>query len=241
MAFFGRRALRRFPDYETLPYEPISPPQDLLADRLLALLQARARRAGDADRRGRRVTRAARRRPSSSCRARCSVATGDRFDPTDMTKRLSEHGYLRVEQVAEPGEFAVRGAVLRRVPHRQRRARFASTCSTTRSRRCVRSTRRRSSRPAARTRSRFCRRASFRSTKRRSRRSASASASTFPSSRAAAPSIARSPTRSCRPASSTTCRCSFATTASLFDYLEDEHAVHRRGRRLRNARRARGS
>ena len=37
MAFFGRRALRRFPDYETLPYEPISPPQDLLADRLLAL------------------------------------------------------------------------------------------------------------------------------------------------------------------------------------------------------------
>src|SRR5262245_51502592 len=37
MAFFGHRALRRFPDYETLPYEPISPPQDLLADRLLAL------------------------------------------------------------------------------------------------------------------------------------------------------------------------------------------------------------
>ena len=28
-----------------------------------------------------------------------------------MTKRLSAHGYLRVEQVAEPGEFAVRGAV----------------------------------------------------------------------------------------------------------------------------------
>src|SRR5688572_16961512 len=37
MAFFGRRPTRRFPDYETLPYEPISPPQDLLADRLLAL------------------------------------------------------------------------------------------------------------------------------------------------------------------------------------------------------------
>ncbi len=28
-----------------------------------------------------------------------------------MTKRLSAHGYLRVEQVAEPGEFAVRGSV----------------------------------------------------------------------------------------------------------------------------------
>jgi len=36
MVFFGGRAVRRFPDYETLPYEPISPPQDLLADRLLA-------------------------------------------------------------------------------------------------------------------------------------------------------------------------------------------------------------
>ena len=29
-----------------------------------------------------------------------------------MIRRLTEHGYLRVEQVAEPGEFAVRGAVL---------------------------------------------------------------------------------------------------------------------------------
>ena len=44
MAFFGRRSLRRFPDYETLPYEPISPPQDLLADRLLRAQSARTRR-----------------------------------------------------------------------------------------------------------------------------------------------------------------------------------------------------
>ena len=29
-----------------------------------------------------------------------------------MIRTLTEHGYLRVEQVAEPGEFAVRGAVL---------------------------------------------------------------------------------------------------------------------------------
>jgi transcription-repair coupling factor (superfamily II helicase) len=29
--------LRRFPDYETLPYEPLSPPKDLLADRLATL------------------------------------------------------------------------------------------------------------------------------------------------------------------------------------------------------------
>jgi transcription-repair coupling factor (superfamily II helicase) len=28
LAFFGRRAARRIPDYETVPHEPISPPQD---------------------------------------------------------------------------------------------------------------------------------------------------------------------------------------------------------------------
>src|SRR5690606_29036215 len=38
IAFFaGGEAAQRFPDYETLPYEPISPPQALLAERLTAL------------------------------------------------------------------------------------------------------------------------------------------------------------------------------------------------------------
>ena len=37
--FFTERPTRRFPDYETLPYESISPPQDLLADRLLTLYE----------------------------------------------------------------------------------------------------------------------------------------------------------------------------------------------------------
>ena len=40
-----------------------------------------------------------------------AMLAGDKFEPTQMTKRLSAHGYLRVEQVSEPGEFAVRGAV----------------------------------------------------------------------------------------------------------------------------------
>ena len=38
LAFFAPDAsLSTFPDYETLPYEPISPPRDLLADRLATL------------------------------------------------------------------------------------------------------------------------------------------------------------------------------------------------------------
>jgi transcription-repair coupling factor (superfamily II helicase) len=110
MAFFGGGAVRRFPDYETLPYEPISPPQDLLADRLLALYRL-AR--GEPDtlivEAGALLGRLP--RPDFIVSRSLHLAKGDRFDPTAMTKRLSEHGYLRVEQVAEPGEFAVRGAV----------------------------------------------------------------------------------------------------------------------------------
>jgi transcription-repair coupling factor (superfamily II helicase) len=110
MAFFGRRALRRFPDYETLPYEPISPPQDLLADRLLALHRL-ARGAPET-----LIVEAgallARLPPPEFIVSRSlHLATGERFDPIEMTKRLTAHGYLRVEQVSEPGEFAVRGAV----------------------------------------------------------------------------------------------------------------------------------
>ena len=110
VAFFGRRSLRRFPDYETLPYEPISPPQDLLADRLVALNRL-AR--GDAEALILEAGALLERLPPPEFIVSRSLylAKGDKFDPTEMTKRLSAHGYLRVEQVAEPGEFAVRGAV----------------------------------------------------------------------------------------------------------------------------------
>jgi transcription-repair coupling factor (superfamily II helicase) len=110
MAFFGQRASRRFPDYETLPYEPISPPQDLLADRLLALNRlARGENETVILEAGALLERLP--PPEFIVSRSLYLAIGDRFDPTEMTKRLSEHGYLRVEQVAEPGEFAVRGAV----------------------------------------------------------------------------------------------------------------------------------
>ncbi|HVJ30263.1 MAG TPA: transcription-repair coupling factor, partial [Gammaproteobacteria bacterium] len=102
MAFFGPRALRRFPDYETLPYEPISPPQDLLADRLLALHRlARGEPETLVLEAGALLERLP--QPEFIVSRSLYLAKGDRFDPTEMTKRLSEHGYLRVEQVAEPG------------------------------------------------------------------------------------------------------------------------------------------
>jgi transcription-repair coupling factor (superfamily II helicase) len=111
LEFFGGRPARRFPDYETLPYEPISPPQDLLADRLLRLYQlARGETQTLVVEAGALLARLP---PPEFIVARSlSVAVGDALDHAAMIRRLTEHGYLRVEQVAEPGEFAVRGAVL---------------------------------------------------------------------------------------------------------------------------------
>src|SRR5262245_8146638 len=110
MSFFGPRVLRRFPDFGTLPDEPISPPQDLLADRLLALHRlARGEPETLVLEAGALLERLP--PPEFIVSRSLYLAKGDRFDPTAMTKRLSAHGYLRVEQVAEPGEFAVRGAV----------------------------------------------------------------------------------------------------------------------------------
>jgi len=110
MTFFGSRPVRRFPDYETLPYEPISPPQDLLADRLLCLYRlARGEPETLIVEAGALLTRLP--PPEFIVSRSLYLAKGDHFEHAAMIKRLTAHGYLRVEQVAEPGEFAVRGAV----------------------------------------------------------------------------------------------------------------------------------
>jgi transcription-repair coupling factor (superfamily II helicase) len=112
IAFFaGTHLTRPFPDYETLPYEPISPPKDLLADRLAALAELAA---------GRHVKLVVnaeallnRLPPPAFIAARSlQLAVGQRLDRLELTQRLVQHGYLRVEQVTEPGEFAVRGALI---------------------------------------------------------------------------------------------------------------------------------
>ncbi len=110
LMFFGRRGAHRFPDYETLPYEPISPPQDLLADRLRCLYRlARGERETLVVEAGALVARLP--PPDFIVSRSLHLEVGDAFEHSAMIKRLSAHGYLRMEQVAEPGEFAVRGAV----------------------------------------------------------------------------------------------------------------------------------
>ena len=112
IAFFGAGGdIHRFPDYETLPYEAISPPQDLLAERLLTLYQLARRELTtlivDAGALLNRLPP-----PEFIVGRSLFLEVGERLDRDELTRRLADHGYLRVEQVSEPGEFAVRGALL---------------------------------------------------------------------------------------------------------------------------------
>ncbi|MBN1239983.1 MAG: transcription-repair coupling factor [Gammaproteobacteria bacterium] len=111
--FFAGDATKtyHFPDYETLPYEPISPPQDLLAERLSGLNRlAQGERAVfivDAEALLNRLP------PPEFIRGRSlELTVGQVLDRDTLTRQLVDHGYMRVEQVSEPGELAVRGALL---------------------------------------------------------------------------------------------------------------------------------
>ena len=111
LEFFGTRPVRRFLDYETLPYEPISPPQDLLAHRLHCLYElARGEPLTLVVEAGALLNRLP--PPEFVLSRSLDLRVGDRLEHGAMVRSLTEHGYLRVEQVGEAGEFAVRGAVL---------------------------------------------------------------------------------------------------------------------------------
>ncbi|MGD2168330.1 MAG: CarD family transcriptional regulator, partial [Gammaproteobacteria bacterium] len=112
LRFFGTDVLTaRFPDYETLPYEPNSPPPDLLSERL-SILHGLAN--------GEPLTVIAtcdailgRLPPVDFVRAHALILhVGQRIDRSATLRAMSDHGYLRVERVSAPGEFAVRGSVI---------------------------------------------------------------------------------------------------------------------------------
>lgn len=109
--FAGEHVAHRFPDYETLPYEAISPPQDLLAERLTALhkLARRERQVfiADAEALLNRLPP-----PSFILGRSLELEVGQIVDRDTLVRQLTDHGYMRVDQVTEPGELAVRGALL---------------------------------------------------------------------------------------------------------------------------------
>ncbi|HET9339315.1 MAG TPA: DEAD/DEAH box helicase, partial [Casimicrobiaceae bacterium] len=100
-----------FPDWETLPYDPISPHEDLISARLAVLYRLAQREA--------RVVVAAvstamhRLPPTSFVAARAFfLKQGQRLDVEKLRAQLALAGYAHVTQVVSPGEFSVRGGLI---------------------------------------------------------------------------------------------------------------------------------
>ncbi len=109
--FASELPVLHFPDWETLPYDLFSPHPDIISQRVAALYQL------PSTRRGVLVV------PVSTLMQRLPptrfiggnalvVRTGQRLDLDAEKRRLESAGYRNVPQVMDPGDFAVRGALL---------------------------------------------------------------------------------------------------------------------------------
>ncbi|MDH5177511.1 MAG: transcription-repair coupling factor, partial [Gammaproteobacteria bacterium] len=99
-----------FPGYETLPYDQFSPHPDIISQRLstLARLPALKRGIVIVD-----VQTALQRLPPRTFidGHALSLKAGEALDLEQFRLRLTSAGYASVPQVAEPGDFAIRGSL----------------------------------------------------------------------------------------------------------------------------------
>ncbi|WP_230660114.1 transcription-repair coupling factor [Psychrobacter sp. I-STPA10] len=98
-----------FPDWETLTYDELSPHQDIVSERihlltqmptsgiLLISIQTLMQRVAP---------------PSWLIGQHFDLSVGDKFDIEEQREQLTKAGYRVVDNVFEPGEFAVRGSVI---------------------------------------------------------------------------------------------------------------------------------
>lgn len=105
-----------FPDWETLPYDVLSPHADLVGERLrtLYLLLNRQRRQDPVDILIVSASTATQRLSPTDYIGSTAFffRKGDRVDPTVLRNELVSRGYEHVSQVVAPGEFASRGGLL---------------------------------------------------------------------------------------------------------------------------------
>jgi transcription-repair coupling factor (superfamily II helicase) len=112
LAFFNPRLRAHlFPDWETLPYDQLSPHQDLVSMRLAALYQLMQRAF---DILIVPVTTALYRlAPIEYLAARSfHFRQGERLAPAELRGQLVTAGYAHVTQVMAPGEYCVRGGLI---------------------------------------------------------------------------------------------------------------------------------
>jgi transcription-repair coupling factor (superfamily II helicase) len=106
-----RLPIIHFPDWETLPYDPFSPHQDIVSNRLFALNTIPT------------LSQGAIIIPISTLMQRLaprdfldsaifSLKKGDKLNINSARQRFEKAGYYCVEQVCRHGEFAVRGAIV---------------------------------------------------------------------------------------------------------------------------------
>ncbi|MEO6798713.1 MAG: transcription-repair coupling factor [Rhodanobacter sp.] len=109
--FAGGLPVLQFPDWETLPYDAFSPHPEIVSQRIATLYQLPG------------VSRGVLVVPVATLMQRIAprrhitgsglvLSKGQKIDLAGEQRRLEASGYRHVPQVAEPGDFAVRGALL---------------------------------------------------------------------------------------------------------------------------------
>ncbi|TPG10733.1 transcription-repair coupling factor [Rhodanobacter glycinis] len=109
--FAGGLPVLHFPDWETLPYDVFSPHPEIVSQRIATLYQL------PNVKRGVLVVPVATLMQRIAPRAHITgsglvLAKRQKLDLASEQRRLEASGYRNVPQVAEPGDFAVRGALL---------------------------------------------------------------------------------------------------------------------------------
>ena len=109
--FAGGLPVLHFPDWETLPYDAFSPHPEIVSQRIATLYQL------PNVKRGVLVVPVATLMQRIAPRLHITgsglvLAKGQKLDLASEQRRLEASGYRHVPQVAEPGDFAVRGALL---------------------------------------------------------------------------------------------------------------------------------
>ena len=111
LSFFAQVPVMPFPDWETLPYDSFSPHQDIISERLRTL-----RRLQDGEHGIVLVsinTLMQRLPPVAYIAGRVmTLEVGMQLDREGLRNALSRAGYRAVETVYEPGEYALRGALI---------------------------------------------------------------------------------------------------------------------------------
>jgi transcription-repair coupling factor (superfamily II helicase) len=118
--FAPELTVRGFPDWETLPYDILSPHRDLISERLEALYRLSARRRGTRDGAERldvlvvaAPTALYRLVPAGYVDGRTfNFKAGEQLDLDSLRARLVDAGYQHVSQVVGPGEFSIRGGLV---------------------------------------------------------------------------------------------------------------------------------